>query len=82
MEAAMAGVLWRGYDPDAPLPCPVTALLSAVVPDPDAQEALLRRIAPRLEVRRPAAGHFVMLTDPEVVTGALRDLLATTGGAA
>ena len=56
--------------------CPVTALLSAVVPHPDEQEALLRRIAPGLAVRRVAAGHFVMLTDPEVVTAALRDLLA------
>jgi pimeloyl-ACP methyl ester carboxylesterase len=62
--------------------CPVAALLSAVVPDPDAQEALLRRIAPGLAVRRVAAGHFVMLTDPDLVTAAGRDLLAPTGGPA
>ncbi|MET0553974.1 MAG: alpha/beta fold hydrolase [Vicinamibacteria bacterium] len=64
------------------LACPVTAVLSELVPDRDAQEALLRRIAPRLEVRRPAAGHFVMLTDPDVVTAAVRDLLAAAGGGA
>jgi pimeloyl-ACP methyl ester carboxylesterase len=64
------------------LPCPVTVLLSEAVPDRDAQEALLRRIAPRLEVRRVAAGHFAMLTDPELVTAAVRDLLAVAGGGA
>jgi 3-oxoadipate enol-lactonase len=61
--------------------CPVTAVLSEVVPDRDAQEALLRRIAPGVDVRRPAAGHFVMLTDPEVVTAAVRDLLPVASGA-
>ncbi len=64
------------------LACPVTALLSEAVPDPDAQEARLRRIAPRHEVRRVAAGHFVMLTDPELVTAAVRDLLAVSSGGA
>jgi 3-oxoadipate enol-lactonase len=62
--------------------CPVTAVLSEVVPDRDAQAALLRRIAPGVEIRRPAAGHFVMLTDPEVVTAAVRDVLAVASGGA
>jgi 3-oxoadipate enol-lactonase len=62
--------------------CPVAAVLSEVVPDRDAQAALLRRIAPGVEIRRPAAGHFVMLTDPEVVTAAVRDVLAVASGGA
>jgi pimeloyl-ACP methyl ester carboxylesterase len=57
---------------------PVSALLSAAQPHPDADEALLRRIAPRLRLRRAAsAGHFAMLTQPDVVTATLRDLLAS-----
>jgi pimeloyl-ACP methyl ester carboxylesterase len=64
------------------LDCPVTAILSEAVPNPDVQEALLRRIAPRLALRRAAAGHFVMLTDPEVVTTAVRALVGTTADGA
>jgi pimeloyl-ACP methyl ester carboxylesterase len=54
---------------------PVAAVLSEAVPDRDGQEAVLRRIAARLVVHRAAAGHFVMLTHPDVVTAAVRELL-------
>jgi pimeloyl-ACP methyl ester carboxylesterase len=65
-----------------PIDCPVAALLSAAVPDADANEALLRRIASRLAVERSPAGHFALLTDPEVVTRPLRALLAPAAGPA
>jgi pimeloyl-ACP methyl ester carboxylesterase len=77
LEEMADPALWT----EDPIGCAVTAVLSAAVTDPDADEALLRRIAPRLAVERPAAGHFAMLTDPEVVTQPLRDLLALANGA-
>lgn len=77
LEEMADPALWT----EDPLDCPVTALLSAALPDPDADEALLRRIAPRLAVERAAAGHFAMLTEPEVVTRPLRGLVAALHGA-
>jgi hypothetical protein len=63
-----------------PIDRPVTALLSEGVADAEAAEALLRRIAPRLQVERAAAGHFAMLTEPEVVTRTLRAVAAAASG--
>ena len=66
---------------EEPLDCPVAAVLSAAVPDPDADEALLRRIAPRITVERAGGvGHFAMLTAPDAVTRPLRGLLAAMDG--
>jgi pimeloyl-ACP methyl ester carboxylesterase len=72
LEEMADAALWT----EDPLGCPVTAVLSAALPNADADEALLRRVAPRLTVERVAAGHFAMLTDPEAVTRPLRALLA------
>lgn len=76
LEEMADPALWT----EDPLRWPVAAVLSAAAPDADADEALLRRVAPRLTVERPAAGHFAMLTDPEVVTRHLRRLLAAPEG--
>lgn len=55
---------------------PVAALLSEAVPHPDVHEGVLRRIAPRLDLRRASVGHFAMLTQPDAVTTLVRDLAA------
>lgn len=77
LEAMGDAALWQEDRIDVP----VTAVLSAAVPDRDGNEAVLRRLAPRLDVRRTDAGHFALLTHPDVVTSAVRDLLAAVGGA-
>jgi pimeloyl-ACP methyl ester carboxylesterase len=51
MEAAMAGVLWRGYDPDAPLPCPVTVLRA----DPEVGAVFEPNDAERFTAANPEA---------------------------
>ncbi len=52
MEAAVAGVVWRGFDPTAPLACPVTVLRS----DPAAGAVFAADDAGRFRDGNPQAG--------------------------
>lgn len=68
-----APALWT----EEPLTLPVQALLSRASKYPEDQEAFLRRLAPRLDLRwLDRVGHFIMLTQPDVVNAALAEFLA------
>lgn len=80
-QHVMASMLAEMDDPalwtEDPLDLPVQALLSRASKYPEDYEAFLRRLAPRLDLRWLAdVSHFMMLTQPDVVNGALDDVLA------
>jgi pimeloyl-ACP methyl ester carboxylesterase len=80
-QHVMAGMLAEMEDPrlwsEDPLTLPVQALLSRESKYPEDQEAFLRRLADRLDLRwLDGAGHFMMLTQPDVVNAALGEFLA------
>ena len=80
-QHVMAGMLAEMEDPglwaEDPLPLPVQALLSRESKYPEDQEAFLRRLADRLDLRwLDGVGHFMMLTQPDVVNAALGEFLA------
>lgn len=76
----MAGVLGAMDDPalwaEDPIDRPVLALLSRATKHPPDYEEFLRRLVPRLDLRwLEGVGHFMMLTHPDVVNGALAEFL-------
>ncbi len=80
-QHVMAGMLAAMDDPalwaEDPIERPVLALLSRSSRYRDDQEAFLRRVAPDLDLRwLDGVGHFMMLTQPDVVNGALSEFLA------
>ena len=80
-QHVMASMLAEMDDPalwaDDPLELPVQALLSRTSRYGDDQEAFLRGLAPDLDLRwLDGVGHFMMLTQPDVVNGALDEFLA------
>jgi len=80
-QHVMASTLAEMDDPalwaDDPLELPVQALLSRTSRYRDDQEAFLRGLAPNLDLRwLDGVGHFMMLTQPDVVNGALDEFLA------
>lgn len=81
-QHVMLGLLEEMDDPalwaEEPIARPVQALLSRTSRYPDDYEAFLRRLCPRLDLRwLEGVGHFMMLTQPEVVNGALAAFLAS-----
>ena len=80
-QHVMVSMLAEMDDPalwvEDPLDVPVLALLARASKYPDDQEAFLRRLAPRLDLRwLDGVGHFMMLTQPDVLNAALADFLA------
>lgn len=80
-QHVMAGMLAEMDDPalwaEDPLELPVLALLSRASRYRDDQEAFLRQLAGNLDLRwLEGVGHFMMLTQPDVVNGALEEFLA------
>jgi pimeloyl-ACP methyl ester carboxylesterase len=81
-QHVMLGLLEEMDDPalwtEEPIGRPVQALLSRTSRYPDDYEAFLRRLCPQLDLRwLEDVGHFMMLTQPEVLNGALAAFLAS-----
>jgi pimeloyl-ACP methyl ester carboxylesterase len=80
-QHVMASMLAEMDDPalwtEDPIERPVQALLARSSRYPDGYEAVLRRLAPHLDLRwLDGVGHFMMLTQPDVVNAALAEFLA------
>jgi pimeloyl-ACP methyl ester carboxylesterase len=80
-QHVMASTLAEMDDPalwaEDPLDLPVQALLSRSSRFRDDEEAFLRGLAPRLDLRwLEGVGHFMMLTQPDAVNEALDEFLA------
>lgn len=79
-QHVMASMLAAMDDPalwaEDPIERPVLALLSRSSRYREDQEAFLRRLAPQLDLRwLDGVGHFMMLTQPDVVNAALSEFL-------
>jgi pimeloyl-ACP methyl ester carboxylesterase len=85
-QHVMAGTLAEMDDPalwaEDPLELPVLALLSRTSRYRDDEEAFLRRLAPHLDLHwLDGVGHFMMLTQPEIVNAALEGFVAALASA-